>query len=111
MCAEPAARPRTEEPGKGAALRDPLLGEYPQLAQDRLGSPLEDRGMANEPQGLSRSRRLLKPMCDMKVDAILGARQGQLAASSSLQWLCPLCSVLSSCSIHLVPAQPELSGR
>lgn len=90
-CAGPAAGPRTKEPGTGAALRDPWLAGHPQWARDRLGSPLEDGGMTNEPQDLSRSRRLLKPMCDMKVDAILGARQGQLAASSSLQWLCPLC--------------------
>lgn len=95
----------------GAALRDPLLGEHLWWAWDKLGSPLEDGGIVNEPQGLSRSRRLLKPTRDMEIDAILGARQGQLAASSSLQWLCPFCSVLSSCSTHLVPAQPKLSSR
>lgn len=81
------------------------------LGMGQAGLPLEDGGMANEPQCLSRSRRLLKLMCDLKVDAVLAARQGELAPSSCLQWLCPLCPVLSSCSACLVPAQPKLNSR
>lgn len=37
-------------------------------------------------------------MGNVKADVELGARQGQLAASSSLQWLCPFYSVLSFCN-------------
>lgn len=67
--------------------------------------------MANEPQGLSRSRKLLRPMDDMKVDAVLGARQGQLAASSSLQWLCPFYSVLSFCSASAAQTEQQVKDH
>lgn len=78
-------------------------------AQNKLGSPLEDERKANEPQGLSRSRKLLRPMGDVKVDAVLGARQGQLTASSSQ--LCPFYSVLSFCSACAAQAEQQVKDH
>ena len=91
----------------GAALLGPLVGEYLRWEQNKLGSPLEDGRMKDEPQSLRRSRKLLTPMGDVKVDAVLGARQGQLAASSSLQGFAPF--VL--CSVSAVLVQPKLCSR
>lgn len=75
----------------GAALQSPLVGEHLRWAQNKLGSPLEDERMANEIQGLS--RKLLRPMSDVKVDTVLGGQAGtggsqQLPAVALLLLFC-----------------------